>query len=226
MTVTEIATLKLAIWEIDENFKDVLKRGLDIQNDWHAAKFPHLPTTLIGRASHCLQQIEDPRTILITANWESVDAHWKWIRSLENGKVMGELRDYLISNPNDMVLLHVEGAIFGGETAGTSEGSTSLLDSPIICVERFFIGASKKEQFLRMVSVTKASIEKAAAPFVVRDSWRVDVKSKDLLECVLVTGWESVEKHTEFSQGSGSRCLAELKKIAQGVDTKHYQLLL
>ncbi|KAK4449195.1 hypothetical protein QBC34DRAFT_100075 [Podospora aff. communis PSN243] len=226
MTVTEIATLKLAIWELDENFKNVLQRGLDIQNDWHIAKFPHLPTTLIGRASHCLQQIEDPRTILITASWESVDAHWKWIRSLENEKVMGELRHYLTGSPNDMVLLHVSGAIFGGEAARTPEGSTSLLDSPVICVERFFVGASKKEQFLREFSIAEASIENAAAPFVVRDGWRVDVKSKDLLECVLVTGWESVEKHTEFSQGSGSRCLAELKKIAKGVDTKHYKLLL
>jgi heme-degrading monooxygenase HmoA len=226
MTVTEIATLRLGIWEIDENFMDVLKRGLNIQNDWHVANFPHLPTTLIGRASHCLQQIEDPRTILITANWDSVEAHWKWIRSLENAKVMGELGDYVIGNPSDMVLLHVDGAIFGGEAAETSEGSTSLLDSLVICVERFFVGASKKEQFLRKVSVAKASIEKATAPYVVRDSWRVDVKSEDLLECVLVTGWESAEKHTDFSQGSGFRCLAELNQIAQGVDTKHYKLLL
>ncbi|KAK0613386.1 hypothetical protein B0T14DRAFT_569444 [Immersiella caudata] len=204
MTVTEIATLRLCIDEIDQDFKDVFKRALDIQNDWHIANFPHLPTTLVGRASHCLQQVEDPRIILITANWDA----------------------YISSNPSDTVLLHVEGAIFGTEAAKPSQGSVSWLESADISVERFFVDARKKERFLGKVSVAKAAVERIAAPYVVRDSWRVDIKHKTLLECVLVIGWESAEKHQEFSQCPGFQCLTELKQVAQGSDTKHYKILL
>ncbi|KAK0643028.1 hypothetical protein B0T16DRAFT_331018 [Cercophora newfieldiana] len=170
MTVTEIAILPLISGSVDPDFKETLKRGLDIQNDWHIANFPHLPATLKGRASHCLQQVEDPGKIMITAEWESLEAHWKWIRSPENAEVMAALSPYVPSSPSDMVLLHLDGGTFGEEPVASPGELIPLLDSPVIIVERFFVSATKKEEFLGNLNVSKAAIDKVAAPYLVRGS--------------------------------------------------------
>jgi hypothetical protein len=226
MTVTEIAILPLISGNVDPEFIVTLKGGLDIQNDWHIAHFPLLPTTLAGRASHCLQQVEDQGKILITAKWESLDAHWKWIRSPENAKVMAALGPYVPSSPIDMVLLHVDGVIFGEEPAVPSGEAIALLDSPVISVDRFFVDKKSEEEFLGNISANKAVMEKGAAPYLVKGGWRVDVESEDLLEYVLGGGWESVEKHMKFSQAPEASRLSDIKGIARGVDCKHYKRIL
>lgn len=220
MTVTEIAILTLVAGDVDPPLVDELKRSLDIQNDWHIAHFPHLPSTLEGRASHCLQEIEDRSKIIITAKWESLEAHWKWIRSEENAKVMAALSTHVTADPDDMVLLHVDSVLFGKETLE----STSLLDSPIIAVERLFISPSEQDR-LEGLEIAKDLTTKAAAPHPVRGGWRVDVESDDRLEYVLVSGWDSVERHQAFEVFAGSR-LKEAKQVARKVNSKHYERIL
>jgi len=226
MNVTEIAILRLAAGDIDSAFTNTAKRGLEIQNDWHIANFPHLPSTLAERASHCLQQIEDPGKIMITADWESVEAHWKWIRSEENTAVMTSLGSYFTISPDDMVLFHLDSSIFRNIPVDSSGESAALLDSPAISVERLFIDADKKDEFLDRLSVVRNLLEKAAAPRMVRGGWRVDVESEDRLEYVLVSGWESVEKHTKFSQSPEAARIHEIKQLAREADSKHYKRFL
>src|SRR4051812_39423486 len=113
MDVTEFAFARLKIGDIEPALLEVLRKALHVQNDWHVTNYPHLPSTLTGRASFILEQIEDPTRILITAKWESVESHWKWIQSEENASVMASLGPYIVNeSPEDLDLTHVDGDFF------------------------------------------------------------------------------------------------------------------
>ncbi|EAQ90573.1 predicted protein [Chaetomium globosum CBS 148.51] len=69
---------------IPPKFLAALASAMRDQDKWHAAAFPDLPSSAAERAAVWFRQVEDPTWLLTTARWESVAAHWDWIRSEEN----------------------------------------------------------------------------------------------------------------------------------------------
>jgi len=216
MDITEFAFARLKTGDIQPNLLETFRRALSLQNDWHVTNYPHLPSTLAERASFVLQQIEDPTRILITAKWESVESHWKWIQSEENISVMASLGPYMVNeSPDDLDLSHVNGDFFGGAGDGTSEDSTALANRPVAAVERFFIDAERKDEFAKMLDAAKTTPN---ADVVARGGWRIDVGAGHKQEYVLVSGWEGV-KHMEDLPDGARGLVAESTM-------KHYRRIL
>jgi len=227
MNITEIAVLQLKSPRLDQNFLDAAKQSLVIQNEWHITNFPNLPSTLAERASHCFQQIEEPGRILITAKWESVESHWKWIGSRENIEVMESLGQYFVSgSPDDMVLLHVDADIFGSGAVDSHGESNRLLDSPAVSVERMFIDAGKKDEFIRKLGAIQELLKEATAPHLVQGGWRLDGDSVGRQEYVLVTGWNTIQEHVKFRQSQHASQYEEITQLAAQTEMRHFKRFL
>lgn len=192
MTVTELALLHLTP---SPSALSHLRAALAVQDKWHAKTYPHLPTSFPG--SICFQSVSDPAEILITARWQSVAAHWAWIKSDDNAGVMDTLGPFISKEGNeDFSLLHVEGDVFGGVVG---EGVVGLLESPVVAVCRVEVKGGRKEGG-GVVEGWKRYLTATAAPHVVRGGWREDVESEERQEYVVVSGWKTKEEAWEAEQ--------------------------
>ncbi|KAK1754523.1 hypothetical protein QBC47DRAFT_384146 [Echria macrotheca] len=220
MNVTEFAFARLKTGDIEPALLEGFRKALNVQNDWHAANYSHLPCTIAERASFVFQQIEDPTRILITAKWESVESHWKWIQSEENLSVMASLGPYMVNeSADDLDLSHCAGDFFGSVQDEVPGDSTTLVNSPVVAVERFFIDAEMEDAFKRKLDAPQTT-PKAGVAF--KGGWRIDVGTGQKQEYMLVSGWESVEKHMDFNEdlSNGARDLAAESTI------KHYRRMV
>lgn len=193
MPVTELALLHLTP---SPSALTQLRAALTIQDKWHAKTYPHLPPSFPG--SICFQSVSHPTEILITARWESVAAHWAWIKSDANASVMDTLGPYISKEEGgseDFSLLHVDGDIFG-EAVGEGVG---LLESLVVGVCRVEVEGGR-EEFGGVVEGWKSYLAAAAAPHVVKGGWREDVEAEERQEFVVVSGWESEGSATEAEQ--------------------------
>ncbi|KAK1827867.1 hypothetical protein QBC39DRAFT_360723 [Podospora conica] len=184
MPVTEFALLHLTT--PSPLAISTLRAALGVQNQWHAKQYPHLPASYPG--SICLQSLDDPTEILITARWESVAAHWAWINGPDNAAVMGSLGPFMSqeSNEGDFSLLHVEGDLF-------EEGrGAALLESPVVGVHRVLVKGQRNEE---EVSRLRGVFENPTG--MVRAGWREDVEDGGKQEYVIVCGWQ----HEELGKG-------------------------
>ncbi|KAK4127787.1 hypothetical protein N657DRAFT_688001 [Parathielavia appendiculata] len=229
MTVTEFALLHLRhplSASTPSRLLPTLATAMRLQDQWHLTHFPHLPSSAADRAAVWFTQVEDPSYLLTTANWESVAAHWKWIRSAENKRVMAELDGEVISG--ETVLLHVVGDIFcSSPSRSKSEPETiPLLRSPVISIQRTFIEKREKEAFAVRFEQIKGIVQEHAHPFLMRYGWREDVEDDaEEEEFVLVCGWESVEEHSACAETWESSKYSELRELVARVDLKHYTRL-
>lgn len=211
---------------IPPNFLTTLASTMRIQDSWHATAFPDLPSSAAERAAVWFTQVEDPAWLLTTARWESVAAHWDWIRSAENQRVMGGLAERIVAE--DTVLFHVAGGIFGGEKdkGGDGGGLGSLLESAVISVGRMFVKRGDRGAFEAKFEEVRGILEGYARPHLVRFGWREDVEEgAEEEEFVVVCGWDSVEQHFAFAESEGFPPYGELRELIARVDLKHYKLL-
>ncbi|KAK4157635.1 hypothetical protein C8A00DRAFT_11549 [Chaetomidium leptoderma] len=241
MPVTEFALLQLSQpTPLTPHLRSTLASAMAVQDGWHAAAFPDLPSSARDRAAVWFAQVEDPSQILTTARWPSVDAHWSWIRSAENRGVMAALHDgdgHVVAAA-DTVLFHVEGDLFGDEKASSSSSSSSragtgtgvvpLLESAVVSVGRVFVARQEREAFAAKFEEVRGVLEAYASPNQVRFGWRQDGEEEGAAgedEFVLVCGWESVEKHFGFAESRDFARYGELRELIARVDLKHYKRL-
>jgi hypothetical protein len=106
--VTEVAFLQLSVDHNTEELRDILKRSQKIQAQWIRQ---HQPKLLEGRSyDHTTEfwigEHEKPY-LLLTAPWESVDAHNQWIQSQDNISMMQELKGFISQDKDSVVLYHL-----------------------------------------------------------------------------------------------------------------------
>jgi hypothetical protein len=60
-----------------------------------------------------------------------------------------------------------------------------------------------------------------------KTAWRADTVPGEVAEFVLVSGWNTIEEHTEFAQTpqAVSR-LSEVMQLVERTETKHYKRVL
>ncbi|KAK3299325.1 uncharacterized protein B0H64DRAFT_439709 [Chaetomium fimeti] len=205
--------------------RETLTTAMRVQDDWHATAFPNLPSSSADRAAVWFSQVEDPAWLLTTARWPSVAAHWDWIRSAANERVMGELGPSIVAG--ETVLFHVAGGIFGKGRGGTGDGGLgSLLESPVISVRRIFVKRVDRAAFEAKFEEVRGILEGYARPHLVRFGWREDVEDgEDEDEFVLVCGGDSVDQHFAFAESEGFARYGELRELIARVDLKHYKPL-
>lgn len=162
--------------------------------------------------------------LLTTARWESVAAHWDWIRSGENARVMAGLEGHVAAR--DTVLLHVGGDVFGGGGGGGS-GSVPLVESPVVSVERMFVGRGARARFDARFGEVRRGLEECVSPHLVRFGWREDVEEEaEEDEFVLVWGGEGVDDDSVVVGEKGVAGYGEVSGLAARVELKHYKRLL
>ena len=229
MDITEIAILSFrspAPFR-DPSFLETWKQCTDAHGEWHADAFPGLPSSQTERAGAIFEQVEDPAKLMITAKWASVEAHWQWIESEENKRAMGAMESYGVSkNPTDIDLFHLDADIFDSAPVEAAGETIALLDSPIIAVDRLFLDPAKKDEFANRLAAVDATLRENSRPFVVRGGWRVDVGPGGRQEYVLVSGWESVDKHLECNPLTQLPESGAFKPLVAEVNTKHYRRIL
>lgn len=224
MTVTEFAIIHLTSARLSDAVRELLTASIPLQDEWHAAHFPAHRSSAADRAVAWFEQVEDPGWIMTTARWDSVDAHWQWIRSEANAGIMAKLGDGHIV-PHDTALFHVAADIF--DKAVPASGSVPLLQSPVISVGRMFVASEKKGAFEAKFGEVKDVLEEHAGPDMVRFGWREDLEAGAREEeFVLVCGWESVEKHLGFPQVPGFSRFQPIQGFIEREDTKHYKRFL
>ncbi|KAI0480071.1 hypothetical protein GGR56DRAFT_624378 [Xylariaceae sp. FL0804] len=90
MPVTELAWLPLkSPGKISAQVVEHARAALDAQSTWCAENAPSLPTgSPAARGAAIFQEREEPKTLLVTAHWESAEQHLQWIGSEANQAVM------------------------------------------------------------------------------------------------------------------------------------------
>ncbi|GAB1314185.1 ABM domain-containing protein [Madurella fahalii] len=221
MAVTEFAVIHLTSTPLSNSVRELLTSSTNVQDSWHAANFPTLPSSASDRAVAWFEQIEDPSQLMTTARWDSVAAHWQWIRSDGNIGVMTALGVHIVSQ--DTVLFHVDADIF---EEASSSGSIQLLQSPVISVSRILVASENKGAFDAKFDEVKSVLEEYASPGLVRFGWREDLEAGAKEEFVLVCGWESVEKHLDFAGAPGFDQFQGIQQFIETADIKHYKRFL
>ncbi|WYZ38555.1 hypothetical protein EsH8_III_000469 [Colletotrichum jinshuiense] len=116
MAVTELALLQFKE-SLTEELKELMDYCQTVQDTWVLRQKPGLPPSRIDRGTAILQQIEDPRVILLVAQWDSPQAHGEWIASPENQNVMAKLRPHIhVEGPQGVLFFHIDAAIFANPT--------------------------------------------------------------------------------------------------------------
>ncbi|TEA21963.1 hypothetical protein C8034_v006083 [Colletotrichum sidae] len=124
MTVTELAILQFKE-PLTEELKELLDYCQTVQDTWVLRQKPGLPPTRVARGTAILQQVEDPRKILLAAQWDSPQAHGEWIASPENQNVMAKLRPHIhVEGPASVLFFHIDTAIFTDAVAAEQSGTT------------------------------------------------------------------------------------------------------
>lgn len=111
MVVNEVALIKLRSGFDDLEFLELLMECQEIQDGWSREHHPHVlnnrPYSVLS--TFCIQKT-DPPYLLITAPWDSPEAHGEWIQSKENQSVFARLSAYIAPGCHSVLLFHMDSA--------------------------------------------------------------------------------------------------------------------
>ncbi|KAI1772855.1 hypothetical protein F4818DRAFT_126691 [Hypoxylon cercidicola] len=223
MAVTELAWLKCASEAITTESKEATNGALNVQDKWCAGNAPTIPKGRENRSVGFFQQVEDPSIALLTAHWKSVEQHKTWIESAENKTVFPALGDHF--QLEKTIFFHLDDVeLF---QAPDADRAFSLLESPVIRVERLTITADDRQAFNQGWNDVKGILERFAKPHVVKGGWRIEKEDQSLEEFVFACGWPSVDRHGEFATARDfDKYESVLLAIAATREVKHYQRIL
>lgn len=222
MTVTEFAILRLSAPPLRKEVRESLESATRAQDEWLAAHFPGLSSSASERAAAWFEETGDPSRILTTARWDSVAAHWQWIRSDVNVDIMTGLDKHNVSN--DTVLFHVGADIFDDSAPS---GSVPLLQSPVISLARMSVAPENKQAFAARFAEVKGILEQHVSPFLVRFGWREELEAEAKEEeFVVVCGGESIDSHLKFSTNPVWSQDSQIVRLTVRVDVRHYKRFL
>ncbi|UNI18492.1 hypothetical protein JDV02_004758 [Purpureocillium takamizusanense] len=118
MPVTELAILKLRGGHDQLEFLETLMEVQELQDEWiHENKPCHLEPN--ANLSSMYVEEADPPSLLITAPWDSPEAHGEWIQSRENQDCNGKLSQYIRPGCDSVLMFHMDAA---GAGAGDGDG--------------------------------------------------------------------------------------------------------
>lgn len=114
MPVTEFAILRLRHGHHRPGLLDTLARCQQLQDGWMRC---NQPGSLDPGVSISAMSLEQPGpdngsapSLLITAPWDSIQAHAQWLRCDENRACNDQLSEYLVSGGDSVLLFHMEPA--------------------------------------------------------------------------------------------------------------------
>ncbi|KEY68030.1 hypothetical protein S7711_06943 [Stachybotrys chartarum IBT 7711] len=109
MPITEYALMQLRDGYDELDFLEVVMQCHEAQDDWVRLNQPHtMHTSSMANLSTIYIDKSHPRHLLITAPWDSPEAHGEWIKSKDNQHAFANLARFLAPGPHSTVLFHLE----------------------------------------------------------------------------------------------------------------------
>ncbi|PNY28704.1 Uncharacterized protein TCAP_01370 [Tolypocladium capitatum] len=109
MPVTEFALLRLRGGHDHLEFLETLMECQELQDEWAHDNQPHNLESNSNLSSMYIEQ-SDPPSLLITAPWDSPEAHGEWIQCTENQMCNGKLSKYIAPGCSSVMLFHMDPA--------------------------------------------------------------------------------------------------------------------
>ena len=109
MPVTELALLELRGGHDHLEFLEALMECQELQDEWTHSNQPCNLRSDTNLSSMYIEET-DPPSLLITAPWDSPEAHAQWTQSRENQDCSGKLSQYLRPGCDSVLLFHMTAA--------------------------------------------------------------------------------------------------------------------
>ncbi|KJZ70238.1 hypothetical protein HIM_10386 [Hirsutella minnesotensis 3608] len=114
MPVTEFAILQLRGGHDELELLETLMQCRELQDEWMQQNQPCSIQDDVNFSSMYFERPHSdqgaPSTLLITAPWESPEAHGEWIQCADNAKCNGQLSTYVVPGCDSVLLFHMEPA--------------------------------------------------------------------------------------------------------------------
>jgi heme-degrading monooxygenase HmoA len=172
---------------------------------------------------YLFQQIEDPSIIYIIGRWDSPEAHYAFLPSTENQKLLELFKDDVNieeTNGKKMQMWHLDHDVFD-----VSSGTEMVFTAPVISCNRHFVPKEKKPGFIEKFAKVKGLLEEFTRPYAVVGGWRIAKEDEGKEEWVLFSGFESVENHQEFAQTEGFAQYREIVGFVSGFEVNHMRVV-
>lgn len=166
-----------------------------------------------SRFYHCL---EDPRLVYILGQWPSLAAHRQFLSSSEKEQILSHQTHQL----DFEWMLHLE----------LPEGVSAMenvipFSAPVLGIERvlFETSGSGVDGYERVLEKRRRRVVDTARPYPLLGGWRIDAQ-EGRAEYVMITGWESVDAHSESTKEATREESQEdngVRNHAVGIEVRH-----
>jgi quinol monooxygenase YgiN len=170
------------------------------------------------------QQIEDPSTMYIIGKWDSPEAHYTFLASPENQKLLELFKEDIYieeTNGKIMQMWHLDDDVFA-----VPSGAEWVFTAPVISCNRHFVPKKNKPSFIEKFNEIRGLLEKYTKPYGVVGGWRIEKEDEEKEEWVLFSGFESVDHHMEFAKTDGFAKYREIVGFVSAFELKHLRAVV
>ncbi|KAH7041095.1 uncharacterized protein B0I36DRAFT_358296 [Microdochium trichocladiopsis] len=234
MPVTEIAHITLRDSSLPlELFASAARKALPIQDGWFeknstTANLQPTASSAEERGAAFFQQTQDPRKILITAHWASVEQHHTWIASAENKSAFGSLLDFI--DLTDIDYFHVADVEAFSPSLLRDVHNVEGVSGSLLRIRRFVVAKEDKGFFEELAKSHLATSDGER-----RGGWRIEEdpeQPEDRAQFVIVDscgqGQGEEEEEADIANatlGTSGGAASDLAKVILNASTRHYQRL-
>ncbi|KAL7823805.1 hypothetical protein V8C26DRAFT_4275 [Trichoderma gracile] len=187
MPVTEFAIIKLRPNYDALELLETLMTCQEIQDDWVRR---NQPCNLAPGAnlSSMYTDATDQSTLLITAPWDSPEAHLEWIQSPENRTANGSLSEFAAPGCDSVLLFHMEPA---GARAQMREAFQHKDSSEVFDVCRVTVDAGQREEMQKRYRALEDELRAEGLEKSIWAGWRIEKAPGEEDKEDLVVFWAS-----------------------------------
>ncbi|KAI9149520.1 hypothetical protein HJFPF1_11573 [Paramyrothecium foliicola] len=180
MTVTEFALIRLREGYDSLELLETLMQCQELQDEWMHQHQPHTFHNSHGEnLSSMYIQKEDSPYLLITALWDSPEAHREWIKSKDNQDGFARLSSFIAPGCSSVLLFHVDTA-----------GEPTQLRGEFLSREQFHVyrllnKPDKREELSNKYRALEGSVHEASPEQLLWGGWRIEKRCDDEEELVV-----------------------------------------
>lgn len=168
---------------------------------------------------HFFQQIEDSSIIYIIGKWNSPEAHYAFLPSAENQKLLELFKEDVHIEGKDgkkMQMWHLDHDVFD-----VPSGAEWVFKAPVVSCNQHFVPKEKKFGLIEKFNEVKGLLDDFTKPYGVVGGWRIEKEDEGKEEWVLFSGFESMDHHMEFAKTEGFEKYREIVEFVGGFEVKH-----
>ncbi|KAK2595038.1 hypothetical protein QQS21_007228 [Conoideocrella luteorostrata] len=167
MPVTEFAIISLRSGYDELDFLETLMQCQEIQDAWTRAHHPYNLEPNTNLSSMYIER-SDPPSLLISAPWDSIEAHGEWIQTSENQACNAKISGFIKPGCEAVLLRHLNPA--GKEL----QLRKAFLEKDSFNVARITAGEGKKEKLQEMYEELESGQAVKEADQRLWAGWRIE----------------------------------------------------